>query len=395
MSWLEFEQKKNASEISPYLDLNLKIQRKNVDDHNKLIVPDGKLGISTFGNMGNTCFFNCVLQALYHTKPLRDFFLSGKYQLTNRFAQKFADLIRTMTKNNYKMSPHQVFQAFAFQVAVNSPFDRNRYFEHDQQDAHEALGFMLSMLHESLKSNQVYDDSVFHPMVDRKLVKQSVDQLKGETTVSPINDIFMIQFHIRTQCTSCKKTNHKFEFLSELVLPMMGVDQKLDIYDYLKSYCTREILKKDNAYHCESCCEKCGNPDSPAEKCTKTVGLQRTKVWRLPQCLIIVLKRFNRYWDRQRNQLVDEKNENFVNYPIVNLDLTQHVGYPTTTKQIYDLYAVNYHSGRSRHGGHYYAAAKANHKWFILNDEMFEYVSRLEEIVNDDAYILYYQRKEV
>lgn len=402
MSWVDFNNKKKAvNEVSDYLDLvEVKQKKTNTDLVSKIMVQPDKLGFSTLHNLGNTCFYNAVLQGLYHSEPLRNFFLSGNFQFKNRFTQKFAHLFRTMAKNNYKLSPHNLYQAFAFQVACNSPFDRNRYFEHDQQDAHEALGFMLSMLHESLKTNNFYDDSIYDPSADQKLIKHSVAQLEKETTVSLINDIFMIQFHIRTQCTVCQKTNHKFEFLSELALPMMGKvktdgTNPPDIYDYLKNYCAREILKGENAYHCEACCEKCNQKDPEAKKCTKTVGLQKTTIWRLPECLIIVFKRFNRYWDRQKNQLVDEKNEDFVDYPVINLDLTPQMGNRTSSKQLYDLYAVNYHNGRSRHGGHYYASAKANHKWFIINDEMFEYVSRPSEVVNDEAYILYYRRKQV
>ena len=106
------------------------------------------------------------------------------------------------------------------------------------------------------------------------------------------------------------------------------------------------------------------------------------EIYSLSEVLIIHLKRF-------RN---NRKIENFVDFPIENLDLTKYL-HNKKEKYIYDLFGVSNHSG-SLNGGHYYAYCKnwKDGEWYEFNDS---HVSKIDnkKIVSDNAYVLFYKRK--
>jgi ubiquitin C-terminal hydrolase len=308
--------------------------------------------------------------------------------------RELTELFKVMAQGNYRLSPKAAYGAFAF---------AKKKFDHDQEDAHEALIFMLGHIHEALKTRAKYNDLTVHDHPkDRQLVQSSLKQLNAITSVSPINQCFMIQFHQRTQCTGCMTISHRFPISYELLLPLNNTDKYMNIYDLLNDFCSRETMEGEEAYHCEKCCQKCQlkGPTTRARaeananlKCTKTKALKKTTLWRLPECLIVVIGRFKCYWDSRINNMREEKNDKFIDYPVVDFDLTSKTSYPGASKQLYDLYATINHIGRSTHGGHYYACAKGTNRWLILNDEMFEYINRLDQVISDRAYILFYRRK--
>ena len=65
----------------------------------------------------------------------------------------------------------------------------------------------------------------------------------------------------------------------------------------------------------------------------------------------------------------------------------------------YDLYAVCYHQGDTLETGHYTAACRNpfDHNWYKFDDQKVTKVDNEhinEEIVNNEAYILFYQRRK-
>jgi ubiquitin C-terminal hydrolase len=61
---------------------------------------------------------------------------------------------------------------------------------------------------------------------------------------------------------------------------------------------------------------------------------------------------------------------------------------------LYDLYAVVSHSG-NLHGGHYISHAKhpVSKKWQTFNDSSVKDVKNPSEVINSQAYLLFYQQK--
>ena len=65
---------------------------------------------------------------------------------------------------------------------------------------------------------------------------------------------------------------------------------------------------------------------------------------------------------------------------------------PSENDFVYDLFAVCNHHGSDLQGGHYTAMCKnlADQAWYNYDDSKVE-ITKEEEVVNPDAYILFYQ----
>ena len=122
-------------------------------------------------------------------------------------------------------------------------------------------------------------------------------------------------------------------------------------------------------------CVKCGSKQNMKMK---------TSITRLPHFLIIQLKRFEK----------NLKNELQVNFPIFGLDMTPYIENNYEQQPlIYDLVAVSYHIGNLS-SGHYFAACKnvMADKWIKFDDANVQEIDS-SEIVNRDAYVLFYRRR--
>eukprot|EP00731_Ephydatia_muelleri_P021821 Em0014g412a len=151
------------------------------------------------------------------------------------------------------------------------------------------------------------------------------------------------------------------------------VKKEIDLHDCLKLFTKEEVLSSDNEWYCPQCKELKG-------------ATKKFDLWKLPQVLVIHLKRFSydKYWRDKLDVLVD--------FPIEGLDLSPLVegGGP---QPLYDLYAVSNHFG-GMGGGHYTAYAKNSNtgKWYNFDDS---HVAECAEksIVTSAAYLLFYHRR--
>lgn len=123
-------------------------------------------------NLGNTSYFNSILQCLAHASPLKELFLSGRYRYQinrhneesminsdlspskdkmrselgsgGRLAKCFGQLIRQIWSQRYQiLAPRKLKMLIGKYLALFSGFE--------QQDAHELLIYLLEGLHQDLK----------------------------------------------------------------------------------------------------------------------------------------------------------------------------------------------------------------------------------------------------
>jgi ubiquitin C-terminal hydrolase len=141
-------------------------------------------------------------------------------------------------------------------------------------------------------------------------------------------------------------------------------------------FTNNDSLEGDNKWNC------------PKSK-THLKSKRKLQIYKAPNYLIIQLKRFKT--EGYNNSFSGEKNNEFVSYPIKNLDLSNYIVGPDKNNVKYDLYGVIEHSG-TLNSGHYMAICKNDDKWILYNDSIFE---EINNPVTENAYILFYKRQNL
>nr|XP_019944700.1 PREDICTED: ubiquitin carboxyl-terminal hydrolase 19 isoform X2 [Paralichthys olivaceus] len=146
-----------------------------------------------------------------------------------------------------------------------------------------------------------------------------------------------------------------------------------------------EVLAPEEAWYCPKCQQH--------REASKQLLL-----WRLPNVLIIQLKRFS-----FRSFIWRDKINDMVDFPVRNLDLSKFcIGQKDEMQQppIYDLYAVINHYG-GMIGGHYTAYARlpsdknsqrSDVGWRLFDDSTVTMVEE-SQVVTRYAYVLFYRRR--
>ena len=346
---------------------NLKIKRATY-------IGNGLCGLI---NLGNKCFLNSILQCLFSTLSLTDYFLSTQYQddlpnENNRRNEHYV-LISYLTLVNNIWDANQLIKPKSF-VENLSKFHK-KYFSMVQQDSHECLLYILDILHNSLSYE--IDVDIKGETVSKADVLMK-DSLRSWQRFYESNYSFIIEtFHgshlNKILCNSCKNTENVFEPYNSL---------SVDISSNLMS-CLENYFKSDEHISTYAC-----------DKCSGTGCTKGVKIWTVPNYLIIHLKRF------QQTTSGTVKNTALVDFPLTDLDITQFISAEKEDKNnyVYDLYAISQHSG-SLEGGHYWASTKnLDGHWYNFNDtnvSKYNPASLNRQLVTNDAYILMYQRKFV
>ncbi|XP_031475716.1 ubiquitin carboxyl-terminal hydrolase 5 [Nymphaea colorata] len=150
--------------------------------------------------------------------------------------------------------------------------------------------------------------------------------------------------------------------------------ESLSLYTCLEAFLREEPLVPEDMWYCPQCKER--------RQASKKLDL-----WRLPEVLVIHLKRFS------YSRSVKHKLENFVNFPIHDLDLTNYVANKNSgRRQLYELYALSNHYG-GMGSGHYTAHIKIleENRWYNFDDSHISTITE-EEVKSAAAYVFFYRR---
>lgn len=216
------------------------------------------------------------------------------------------------------------------------------------------LSFQLSLTDERISScKPIQKDSILKPGKHIKVLLDWTDEVHELYDPSYIKDLPVVH---KTGFT-VKKTRQ----------------EAISLFSCLDAFLTEEPLGPDDMWYCPQCKEH--------RQATKKLDL-----WMLPDVLVFHLKRFS-YSRYLKNKL-----DTFVNFPILNLDLSKYMKSKDGESYVYDLFAISNHYG-GLGGGHYTAYAKLidENRWYHFDDSHVSPVSE-GDIKTSAAYVLFYRR---
>lgn len=339
-----------------------------------------KKGLSGLVNLGNKCFLNSILQCLSNTLKLTDYFLSNKFleddpENLNKKKEEYYIILSYFNLINNIWETNQLIKPKSFVENISKVV--KKYFTLQQQDSHECLLYILDLLHNGLSyeidvniKGTVKNDTDI-------LMKTSLESWKAfyEKKYSYIIELFNGMFYNRIKCNTCNHHENVFEPYNTLSIDIPDTTETVDI----KTCLDRTLNEIENI------------PSWVCNNCSNNGCSKGSKLWSIPNYLIIHLKRFNHNGNGGNGNKVFTP----INFPIEDLNLTE---YMSTDKNdpnnyIYSLYAVNYHSGGVSSGHYWSCCRNLDNNWYLFNDGHVSKFKNTKDLLTKDAYILFYYRK--
>ena len=292
-------------------------------------------------NIGNTCFFNSVLQLLYQCTVLNKLIITNK--IKGQIIDEYSDYLNSYINTSYSFSPISIISC------VGNILGRRGY---QQEDAEQYLNFMIDAIIDELKTWSKKSN------LDNTIITNDI------TVANLIDSLFTIKIKKTICCANCSHRSESSDDINKLYLSIDYSDKDLSFDALLQKYLF-ETLDSDNQYRCEKC------------KNLSRASISR-QIIKLPKYLIVVLKRYT-----NSNRKID-------------LDIEMPANFDAIDKK-YHIRGYIYHSG-STGGGHYvyYGNRKSDNfdKWFIYNDSSVSEINQSTlKHTSSNAYVYLYVSK--
>ena len=337
-------------------------------------------------NVGLTCYMNSTLQCLLHIVELSFYFIDSY----NVFQREHLNMIqKTETKGllseEYKnivvnvLSGKEEKRFFGIISSDSfSPTNFNKligtlnpqFKRYEANDAKDLIIYLLQEMHEELnyyggkkldkipKCNQLDEVDAFNFFY----------KVNSTMNFSIISYLFWGIVKQTTICSTCRSTLYNFQYFHYLSFPLYNHIKRFNIYNGLKDYTKKEILKGDNKFYCQIC-----------------RGLREAEVksviYYLPQYLLI---NFDYGKDKKyKPASIDFGSSICITKEFLSFDIGS---------VNYDLIAVSSHIGSSGSSGHYIAFCKdPQNNWHKFNDSSHS-LCNFEETYNYSPYLLIYKK---
>jgi ubiquitin carboxyl-terminal hydrolase 8 len=343
-------------------------------------------GYSGLKNLGNTCFLNSSIQVLNHTYELIELLKSQRTK-DNLNIEKYDHYINTefIELNNNVMEKNGIIMPNRFVEcvhAISTKKGRDLFTGWAQNDMPEFLLFIIECLHNSISRPVTLKIKGTCENSKDEMALKCLNMLSVayEKDYSEIMHLFYGIYVSQIKSISTKDVlgvNSENYFMIDLPIPIrknhLQNIKQINLYDCFDLYTQEEILEGDNAYF--------NSKTNAKENVTKNITF-----WSFPQILVITLKRF--YVSN-----IITKIEDFIDFPLENLDLSKYCSGYNPQSYVYDLYGICNHYGNTM-GGHYTAFVKnAEKKWVHYNDEQVHILLNNSIIKTNNAYCLFYRKK--
>ena len=317
-------------------------------------------------NIGNTCFFNSVIQLLNNNTLFRNYILSENYDKSllevNQGYNKLLKLLKLVIKNIGNDEIEKKYIVLFFKVLdIISKKDCLASDICDlsiHNDSEELLSYLLDKLDDYTINN-------FTIKGNTKSIKLFNKNFNNKQNI--ITKLFKYQYVTQQECLKCNHlTVLKYDNYSNIL--------KLPIYENNINTLEESLnhffnLKKIDEYHCE----KCKN---------KTQAKDRTLISYCPYILLIQLLRFTNDGSKINKTVEIPKLLNLKKY-----------SFNISNKIEYKLSSIICHSG-SLDFGHYISVVNNNDNWYLINDESVDIINdeQLFNIINNMSYLLCYNK---
>ena len=318
---------------------------------------------------------NAVLQTLFLCEDFNNAVLN-KITKRGTMIKSYKTIIKRINDKNKVKTNIKKLRLTNFIETFRKNF---RHVSNQQQDAHEAIFYLLGKFHENLKEDfttKILLHSIQNMRYNKKIKNECARQVQKmyNNDYSSINKFFYGQSCSVIKCSKCNYEINRVEVFKGLELSINTVD---NLDDAIKEHMEPEQLE---GYKCNKCKE--------ANYCSKKHILLKT-----PDYLFVQFKRFEFDWNTNKLNK-SYKNIKFSHYLHFKKYLLQNnINKNTKKVDVYKLKCIINHIG-GVNSGHYFSYNKYQDTWFSCDDDTISVIDE-KKIFSKNAYVLLYEKVKV